>query len=711
MDTLQERIRAKIPGADTGIEVQRTLCDICAPGFHCGVDAYVKDGVLLKVEGTKQHPFNKGKLCTKGAANRQYIYRKNRLQTPMRRVGERGSGEFEPISWDEAYDTIAQRLLAYRRQFGPDSVAFFSGYAKWYRQYLHRFAYSFGSINYGSECSSCYKSTVMAWEATAGSIAKPDMGRTNTVLGFALNAFHSNHIALPRLLSLKERGVKFIIVDPRKTPATQKLADIHLQIRPGTDGALALGMGKLLIDNNWTDRAFIENYTHGFAQYAEYVQGFTLDRVANITGLAAADIERAAELYATNGPACIQESASPVTHHINGFQNYRAIICLHALTGNFDRAGGQLPAEATFYDQISGYHMHEHEYYLERQPRQRKASAIGAARFPLWNHMVDEFQAMDLARQILQGTPYPIKAVMGHGFNAKMFPDTPRMYEALCALDFFVNVDLFMTDTAKYADILLPAVSSFERGEFKSYPGGYAAYTKPVIAPLHSARSDTRILQELARRMDLDDALLRQGYEAEIEYMLQGNSVSVEELKESELPVLVPEAKDTVPGAFLAAGFPTPSGRFEFYSETVAAFKGQGLEPLPTWRGPLSDFDFDPAEYPFTLITGARLPHALHSRLHDVPWLRSLRGGPMADISDADAEALGIEKGDKVLLATPSGRVQVPAFPSTRIRRGEVHLYHGYQEANANDLVGGSHLDPYSGFPGFKSNPCRLEKL
>ena len=536
--------KAKIPGAETGIEVKRTICDICCPGMHCGVDAYVKDGRVVKVEGTAEHPFNHGKLCTKGAANRQYIYREDRLRTPLRRVGERGEGKFQPISWDEAMDEIVVRLRRIREEDGPDAVAFFSGYAKWYRQYLHRFAYSFGSINYGSECSTCYKTTVMAWEATtgAGLIGKPDMAGANTILGFALNGFHSNHLSSARLLDLKEMGKTFIIVDPRRTPATEKLADIHLQIRPGTDGALALGMAKLIIDNGWQDQAYIDRYTHGYEEYRDYVMQFDVDRVAKLTGLKADDIVRATELYATNGPACIQESASPVTHHVNGFQNYRAIICLNALTGNFDRPGGQLLMEATFYDQIAGYHMHEHEYYLERQPK-KKDRMVGAQRFPLWAHMVDEMQAMDLSRQILEGTPYPIKAVMGFGINAKMFPDTPRMYQALKKLDFFLDVDLFMTDTAKYADLVLPACSSFERGEFKAYPGGFAAFTKPVIPPLYESRSDTDILTELARRLELDDTLLKEGYEAEIAYMLKGNSVTIEQLKASDLPVHVPETK------------------------------------------------------------------------------------------------------------------------------------------------------------------------
>lgn len=703
-------LKAKIPLPETGIEVKRTICDICCPGMHCGVDAYVKDGKVIKVEGTAEHPLNHGKLCTKGAANRQYIYREDRIKTPLRRVGQRGEGKFEPISWDEAFDEITAQLQRIKAEDGPDAVAFFSGYAKWYRQFLHRFAYSFGSINYGSECSTCYKTTVMAWEATtgAGLIGKPDMAGANTILGFALNGFYSNHLSSARFFDLKEKGTKFIIVDPRRTPATEKLADIHLQIRPGTDGALALGMAKLIIENGWQDQAFIDQYTHGYEEYRDYVMQFDLDRVSKLTGLNPDDIVRATELYATNGPACIQESASPLTHHINGFQNYRAIICLNALTGNFDRAGGQLLMEATFYDQIAGYHMHEHEYYLERQPKEKKKYMIGAQRFPLWAEMVDEFQAMDLSRQILEGTPYPIKAVMGFGINAKMFPDTPRMYEALKKLDFFMDVDLFMSDTAKYADIVLPACSSFERGEFKAYPGGFATFTNPVIPPLYESKSDTDIITELARRLKLDDELLKEGYEAEITYMLKGNSVSIEQLKASDLPVYVPETKPVIPGEARKAGLNTPTGKFEFYSETVAKFKDRGLSPIPTYYEPLSDALGTQEEFPFILITGVRLPHAIHSRLHDVPWLRSMRPTPLADMNIEDARRMGIRPGSLIRLESPAGSVEVAANPSVKIKPGEIYLYHGYREANANDLVHKDHLDPYSGFPGYKSNYCRI---
>ena len=707
MPDINKLTKAKIPCEGNGIEIKRTLCDICCPGMHCGVDAYVKDGKIIKLEGTKEHPRSHGLLCTKGAAGRQYVYREDRIKTPLRRVGERGEGKFEPITWDEAYRIVADELLKVKKEYGADSVAFFSGYTKWYRQYLHRFAYSFGSINYGTECSTCFKASEMAWEATVGLNSDPDMENSNVILGFALNGFHSRYLVAPRLLRLKEQGKKFIIIDPRKTPATQKLADIHLQIKPGTDGALALGMANLIIENDRHDKEYIEKYTYGFEEYAEYVRQFTLERTAEITGLRKEDIYEAAKMYATNGPASITETSCSLTHHINGFQNYRAMICLNGLTGNFDRPGGQIPEKSTFYDMPAGYNMYEHEYYLDVQP-DRKSKAIGCTKYPLWSKFMDEFQAMDMSRQILEGTPYPIKALYGAGMNAKMFPDTQKMYEALKSLDFFVDVDLFMTDTAKYANIVLPACTSYERGEFKAYIGGYATFTKPVIEPLYESKSDVQILKELADVMDLDDKLLREGYEAEINYMIRDLSITIEDMKASDLPIKVPEARDVVPGEFTKNGMNTASGKFEFYSNYIAEFKDRGLNPIPTYCPTLDDEGMDEREYPYILVTGSRIPNAIHSRLHNVPWTRSLRPEPMVDINIEDAKELGVEKGDWVEIATITGEIRVKVNPSVKIRKGDVQMYHGYGEANANDLIGSTHTDPYSGYPGFKSSRCRL---
>lgn len=714
MTELEKKIKAKIPGEDTGIEVKHSLCAICSPSMHCGVDCYVKDGKIIRVEGTPDHPFNHGKLCTKGSSLRNYVYRKDRIKTPLKRVGERGEGKFEPISWDEAYDIIAEKLLATREKYGANSVAFFSGYCKWYRPVFHRFAHVFGSVNFGTDDCCCSGSMVIAHKVTAGTVGGPDMGHANTYLGWNYDGYYSNHLSVGGVQALKARGGKVIVIDIRKTPAAKNLADIFLQIKPGTDGALALGMGKLIIDNGWADMDYVNKYVYGFEQYKELVQQYPLDKVAEITGLDPNDIYEATKLFATNGPACTNFSASALVHHINGFNTQRAIVCLEALTGNFDRPGGNVPGTATYIHKQAGFRSREEEFRSDRYPKDGPVR-IGGERFPLWETQFDEFQGMDLQRQIEEGTPYPVKAVFALGMNAKMFPQTDRLLKTMAEkLDFFVDADLFMTMTAKYADIVLPACSSLERGEIKAYGGGYLFYTNPVIPPLYESKSDTDILCDLARKMDLDDPYLKGGYDACMEWIFDGIGISIAELKKAGKPTKIPIAKWPQPvGEMLKNGFPTKTGKIEFYSTAIEEIDPKyGLDPLPSYRDPLEDQnDSETKEkYPFYLCTGARLAHTLHSRTQETPWLRSLLPDPTCEVNWDDAACLGIKNGDWAILSSPYGEIRLRVKTTGKIEPGVILSLHGYTEANVNELIGRDHLDPYSGYPGFKGMRCNIRK-
>ena len=707
----EKRIKAKIPGKDTGIEIKKGMCSICSPGNHCGLDVYVKDGKILKVEGTKEHPYNHGLICTKGAMNKSYIYRKDRIRTPLRRVGKRGEGKFEAISWEEAYQEIAEKLNQAKAEYGANSVVFTSGYCKWYRPYYHRFIYDFGSCNYSTDDCSCYRATVLAGECTFSRDAGPDMKNTNTYLGWAWSGAYSNHLSYLGAKALKERGGKIIIIDSRITPASEKLADIFLHIKAGTDGALALGMAKIIIDNGWTDKEFIGQYTFGYQEYAEMVKEYDLDRTAEITGLSKADIFEAAKVYATNGPACTYFGPSNITQQYNGFQTMRSIMCLQGLTGNIDRKGGNIPGKATYLCRPAGFQSREMEYYMSKAPDLTKM--ISYSKFPIWYRYCHEFQAMTLSDAILAEDPYPLKAIFGLGMNFKMYPETSKMIKALEKIDFFVNTDLFMTYTCKYADIVLPCCSSLERGEFKVYPGGYGVYTKPCIEPLYESKSDTDILHELAGYLNFDDPLFMKGYEASVDYIMDGCGLTVEDFKKSDLPLKLPNAVLRAPGTCRKEGFNTPSGKFEFYSQTVAEFQDTyGLDPLPRYKSCFADDDNpkQAEEYPFFLSAGTRIPNTLHSRLHEVPWSRAVRREPVVEIHPDDAKRLGIEAGDTVIVYSAVGEVRVKAMLTSKINRMNVQVAHGYSEANISQLISTKHLDPYSGFPGYKAARCNIKK-
>ena len=704
MSTTEERIAGKIPGEDTGIITRNSVCDICAPGPHCGVTCYVREGKIIKVEGTDGHPTNHGLLCPKGLATRQYVYRRDRVLTPLRRVGARGEGKFEPITWDEAYDEIVKRLNGVKEEYGPSSVAFYSGYNKWYRPFLQRLCYSFGSVNYGTESSSCFTSTIMSWRLSTGAdFAAPDLARAGIFLGWCYNAYYAQYLMTAGVERARARGMKVIIVDPRITPAVEKQCDLHLRIKPGTDCALALGLARELIVNDWVDHGYIEKNVFGYEAYKAYVMDFTPERVEGLTDVPADQLRLAARMIHENMPLAINQSGAALVHHTNGMQTHRAVMALSALMGTYDRPGGMIPAPLTYAHSMAGFSTLDHEFPFEKYPR-NAPRPVGAERFPLWDEVVGEMQGNDLARQITQGKPYPIRALWAHGMNFRMFNGDRELEAAIKELDFFVDIDLFLTDSAKLADIVLPCCSSLERGEFKVFGRGYGQYTEPVIAPLGESRPDDEIIVELADRLELDDELLRSGAENCVRYMLRETPVDIDNLKaHRQFPQKLEGVKVVPVGEH---GFRTPTGKFELWSTVME--KHPGLDPLPTYRDSIDDAD--PEQYPFRLVAGARLPNALHSRLHDVPWLRSLRPQPTADLNDEDAAALGIRRGDTIELSTQIGAITVAANPTKTVKSGTVFLYHGYREADVNAIIPPGHNDPYSGFPGYRSVRCAVTK-
>lgn len=706
MTELEKKIRAKIPGEDTGIEVRHTVCDMCAPGCHCGIDAYVKDGKVLKIEGTKGHPMNNGLLCAKGVNNRGYIYRADRITTPLRRTGARGSGEFEPISWDEALGAIAENLNRTREKYGPNGVAFFSGYDKWYRFMLQRLAFDFGSVNYGTESSTCFTASRMAWVTMTGKFARPDLQNAKLFLAWSSATHYSRYTAANGLDEFKRRGGKVIFVDPRITPGIERDADLHLRVRPGTDGLLANCLAGILIRTGRYDAEYVEKYVHGFGEYAKYVASVDPAETSRVTGVPEADILKAADMIAAIRPMSVENSPGSLIHQTNGYQTARAVFALAVITGNYNRPGGNQPLDFSFCEQGAGFRTYDEKFAIENMP-ENYGERIGAKRFPVWAKLVTQMQAVDMARQMLEGTPYPVRALMAHGLNYRMFPEPEYTKKALMSLDFFADVDLFLTDSARMADIVLPACSSFERDDFRVYPGGFAKYYTPVIPPLGQARDDARIIQGLAEKLGIRDEYLLGGYRKCVEYAIRDTGIDLDETIRSPLPLKCPNVGKFVPGAYLAGGCKTATGKIELYSELIASCGG-GLEPLPVWHEPSVRPD---EKHPFIFLSGVRIPNAIHTRLHNVPWARSLRPDPMADMSVKDAARLGIGRGDAIRLYNDVGSITVKANPTAMVAPGQIFMFHGYPEANASDLISREALDPYSGFPGYLSGSCAVEKL
>ncbi len=702
-------IQGKVPGAETGIEVRKTICSICNPRTHCGIDAYVKDGVVVKVEGTKENPHNEGTLCSKGNANRQYIYHKDRIRTPLIRKGDRASGHFIPISWDDALDLIASRLLRIKEESGPEAVVFFVGFPKWPRPFLKRLAHSFGSPNYCSESSVCFRGTYLANGLNYGSLGGPDIANSKCLLAWSGNPFYSNTPMARGILDAREKGLKIIDVGPLVTPLTAH-ADMHLRIRPGTSGALALGMANVIIEEGLYDREFVGNYTLGFEEYRAYVSEFSPAVTEEITGVRSRLIIDAARLYANTKPACMLNSSNATTHHTNGLQNHRAVTALIGLTGNYDVQGGNPLVKPAYLHMTSGMLTLEDEFEQSR-PWDDMAPRVGQDAHPAWCRVVAEAQAMHIPVQINSGQPYPLRAMLAFGLNYRMWPGHDYMEASLRKLDFLVDVDLFMTDSAKLADVVLPACTSFERSEIKFYPQKYVIWTQPAIRPLWESRPDSQIIYDLAHRIAPDDALMQQGYEASVDWILQPTGLTVGQLKQYPGGYAVKDVKMPPFRKYEKQGFKTPSGKMEFVSTILAE---TGYDALPTYREPRLSPRSAPEiakDFPLILTTGARLPMFIHSRAFRLEWMRSLRTDAMVDLNPRDAQDRGIAQDDWVSLSTPRNVIKVRANLTEMVPPGVVSMYHDYPEASVNPLVEPDYRDPISGYPGFKSLLCQVKRL
>ncbi len=703
----EQLLRSKIPGMQTGIEVKKTLCAIC--GNQCGIDAYVKDGCVIKVEGTEANPANRGALCSKGQSNRQYVYNPERLHTPLVRTGEKGSGQFSSVTWDEALDRIADKLLKIRDESGPESVVFFAGYPKWFRPLLQRLAHSFGSPNFCSESSTCFIATVVANRLTYGCYsAGPDLKNARCILNWGTNPYNAA-VRIPMFQDAIANGTKIIDVGPLATPLSRQ-ADIHLRIRPGTSGALALGMAHVIVEEGLYDREFVENWTLGFDEYRSYVRAYTPTITESITGVSSERIVQAARMYATTKPAALVNSANTTVHHTNGIQNHRAVISLIGLTGNFDRKGGNQVIEPTSYYHLpTGLPNRLHEFELPR-PWAEMAPRVGQDDFPVWCRLVSEAQATQLPYQIKSGKPYPIRAVVGFGLNHRMWPASDFMKESLEKVEFFVNVDLFMTDSVKLADVILPACSSFEREELKMYASRYSVWTEPIIPPVGESRSDADIIINLARRLAPEDTLLAEGYEAALDWMFEPSGIKISEVKASPGGTPLKKHVEIAHEKYRQSGFQTPSGKMEF---TSLILREAGIDPLPTYTEPKQSPISTPElarEYSLILTTGARLPMFVHSRMFRVPWTRRLRPDPMADMNPKDAKDRGIVHEEWVMLCTPRGAIRVRANLTELVPPGVVSMFHDFPTADVNSLIAPDYRDPVSGFPGCKSLLCDVKK-
>lgn len=714
--TLEEKIKAKIPGEDTGITVKKSVCGICDPQ-QCGLSLYVKDGVIIKTEGNENHLASTGSLCSKGASTRQYVYNDKRIKTPLRRVGERGEGKFEPITWEEAMEEIASRLQEIKDKYGPESVMFTTGYAKYYRPFLKRLAMQFGSPNYLSEACVCMEATIIAQKLVYGvRDDNPDLDNTDCLLVWSTNPYHTGVVVAKSIEKQLKRGMKMIVVDPRITPTSSR-ADLHLRLRPGTDGALALAMANVIITEDLIDHEYVEKYTYGYEEFKQYALTFTPERGEEITGVPAALIREAARMYATAPAGGIYPSASPVVHHTNGVQNYRAVFCLVGLTGNFNRKGGQKVVFNTGFPGSGMIHNNMIKF-MNPVPMSSLAKPIGQDQFPVWRDLIGGAHGMAVPEAIRSEKPYPIKAMFGVGFNHRLYPGNEDYLDALLKLDFIVDIDLIHSDFSRYADILLPTCSSVERSEIRFYHNDHlVVVTDPVIRPLYESKPDVDIFSMVSKALKLNDELLEGGFDKCVDYILEPSGLTCAQVRACPDGMRIPkELRAEVPlEDFKNNPIHTTTGKFEFKSALLEKYQDiPGYDPLPVYREPVRsprNNTGELAQYDLILNTGSRLPMMTHSRMYHVKWTKALNPrGITCDMNPIDAKARGIKDGDTVVVSTPEGSLRFQARLTEMTLPGVINIYHDNVKADINHLIPKDYMDPISGFPGYKSSICKVER-
>jgi anaerobic selenocysteine-containing dehydrogenase len=663
---------------------------MCA--FSCPASAQVDEsGRIVKVDG---------ELCLRGRHVLDLQYHPDRLLHPL----VRENGALRRATWDEALDRIVRKLSAIRDEHGPQSVLFFAGYPKEGRPWLQRLAYLFGSPHYATEDSFCFAATFIAAALNYGPefgwfIASGRNGFEGTrchLLWSSNPGVSATPMVRGRLLDGRRAGMQLIVVDPRRTE-TAETADLHLQLRPGTDGALALGMMHVIIDEGLYDQPFVERWTVGFGELRDLVGEYPPRRVATITGVPSQKIVEAARLYATSKPAKLQTSPCATVHTSNGVQNHRAILLLPALTGNLDVPGGnKMPAPAAPTNDITQFD--EKLPLLEPQ--------TGAGEFPIWSMFYREEQANATAEQLATGKPYPIKAMIGLGANVMIWPNTKRVAEAIGKLEFFAAADYFETVTTDLAEVVLPAATGLERAHLSVGPGGIARLRDPVVEPLGEAWSDGKILMELGVRLGLADQFWHGDLEACMNHILAPTGVTTTQLREHSHGLRLVEEREA--RSYEQHGFNTPSGKVEISSSILAE---HGFDPLPTYREPAESPVSTPdvaERFGLVLTTGARSKAYTHSQFRRLPELRKLMPEPVVQISIEDATARRIRTGDRVVIESRRGRIEVEADVTDRVQPGVVHVYHGWAEANVNELTDHRALDPLSGYPPLKSALCEI---
>jgi len=714
-------------------DIEQAILTTCKShcGGACPIIVHVKNGIITRIEAEDEV-----RACAKGRSFRQMVYAPDRLLYPMKRVGERGTGEFKRISWDEALDTTANEIKRVRGKYGSQAIMFKLGagdmnYLNNWRYFQYLLVKSGGYS--GSYAKASGEGSTFAQRMTYGIGIRNSYTRDNYLKSRLIILWGFNPIVSHRkgksglyLAQAREAGTKIVCVDPIYSDSAVTFADQWIPMRPGTDAAMLIAMAYVIIKENLHDQAFLDKYTVGFDRYKEYVLGKE-DNVAKtpswaeaITGVPSADIVNLAREYATKKPAALLDGDAP-GRTAYGEQFHRAAIALAAMTGNIGPGSGAPGGTySVFFPPIKLDHI-----YRQMESQQNPVDQAAAPRIDAGPYKGSpegssaRIHSMDIADAILEGrqggypADYKLLFVANTNF-VNQWGNINKMALAMKKLEFVVTTEQFMTTNAKYADIILPTNSFFERNDIASgHLDLFYGYVKKVIDPIGETKSQYEIAAELGVRLGITDFSDKTAEEA-LKEMVAGcedipdydqfKQDGIQRIEYSEpFFSLEDQIKDPVNHPFN-----TPSGKIEIYSEEIAGWGKPDLPPIPKyidpWEGPN-----DPLakKYPLQLI-GTHTLRRAHSQYDTIPWLTELYAQAVT-INTDDAQSRGIMDGDLAKIFNDRGTMIIPANVTDRIRPGVVDIPQGAwydpdengidRGGSANVLIKDGH-SPGGAFPG-----------
>ena len=708
-----------------------TFCPLCVS--RCGARATVEDGTLLALKPDPSHPTGKA-LCVKGKAAPDIVHHPERLLHPLRRTTPKDAADpgWEQITWDEALDAVAEHLTAAAATHGPESVAFSSSSPSTSAisdsiDFVQRLIRAYGTPNFCTYMELCgwgrYLAPLYTFGAPVPGDYLPDLENAGCILFWGYNPSVARLAHATSTAAAVAHGAKLVVIDPRKAGLAAK-ADHWLRVRPGTDGALALSLAHVMIENGWYDADFVRDWTNA----ADEVEGrsvweLLVDRCAAyppdvaeaITGVPAADIVATARTLWEARPLAFY-TWSGLEQQSGATQTIRAINVLYALTGCLDVAGGNVLFEAVPANRIDGI-----EFLTKETPPAVgvEERPLGPARFGFVTG--EDFYTAALGGRIKQLVSFGGNPVMAHG-------DSARGRDALRELEFFVQADLFMTPTAELADVVLPVTTPFESEalkigfEYSQEAQSLVQLRQPLEAPRGEARSDLQIVFDLATRLGLGEHFWGGDIEAAFRHQLEPSGITLEELRAHPEGIRVPLT--TRHRKYAETGFATPSGKVELYSATLAA---HGYDPLPSFEEPAISPRSRPdlAEHFPLVLSCAKSLFFCETQHRQVASLRKSARDPQLEIHPATAEARGIAAGDWVSLATPQGSVRARAKLNANLDPQVVFAQHGWWQAceelglpgyppygpgsaNLNLVLPQTPSDPISGSSPLRAGVCEV---